>query len=63
MHYTSEELESQVLLMKDWCRTKMADHWTELGALKRVQQAQEHALNMLREESEELYQQAIQVIY
>lgn len=61
MHYTSEELENQVLLLKDWCRYKMKEHWKELIALKQVQKSQENALKELRLESEKLYRQAIQV--
>lgn len=59
--YTAEELESQVLLMKDWCRHRMAQHTREVKEIKQVQIAQENALSQLRAESEELYQQAIQV--
>ncbi|XP_045207565.2 39S ribosomal protein L40, mitochondrial-like [Mercenaria mercenaria] len=59
MVYTSEELESQVLLEKDWSRYKMKQHQAEQSACARMRAAQEKALEKLKEESEELYQAAI----
>lgn len=59
--YTSEELESHVLLMKEWARYRIRQHHAEMIILQRMEAAQQKALIKLREESEELYEQAIQV--
>ena len=61
--FSVEEMEEQVLLDKEWSRSRMRLHRDEMMILKRVFRAQEKALQKLREESEELYQQAIQVNY
>jgi large subunit ribosomal protein L40 len=60
--YSSEELEAQILLMKDWTRYRMKFHNMEMKACFKMKAAEQKALDKLREESEELYQQAIQVM-
>lgn len=58
--YTSEQLEARVLLIKEWSRYKIKQHLTEMRACSKMMKAQEKALEKLKEESEELYLQAIQ---
>ena len=56
-----EESEDRALLVKAWSRYKMHQHLKETVAIQVAMNLQENALRQLREESEELYQQAIQV--
>ena len=56
-----EELETEILLDKEWTSQRIKLHMEELKTIKRLVRAQERALQKLREESEELYQQAIEV--
>lgn len=58
-----EESEYRALLMKEWHRVKTKQHHRELSILSTAMEAQTNALNSLRQESETLYQQAIQVYY
>ena len=56
-----EESEYRALLMKQWHKVKSKQHHTELSILSTAMEVQMNALNSLRQESEALYQQAIQV--
>lgn len=56
-----EESEYRALLMKEWHRVKTKQHHRELSILSTAMEAQTNALNSLRQESETLYQQAIQI--
>ena len=56
-----EESESRALLMKQWTRYKLHQHGQEMNTIHTAMLAQQVALQELRNESEELYQQAIQV--
>lgn len=56
-----EESERRATLHKDWSRYKRLQHTSEFSVIGRVQEAQKQALDELRKESEELYQQAVQV--
>ena len=47
--------------MKQWHKLKTKQHHTELSVLSTAMEAQTNALNSLRQESEALYQKAIQV--
>ena len=60
--FSAEQMEEQVLLEKQWSKNKISQHRSEMILKNRVLYAQQKALRKLREESEELYQQAIQVI-
>ena len=60
--FSAEQMEEQVLLEKQWSKNKISEHRSEMILKNRVLYAQQKALRKLREESEELYQQAIQVI-
>ena len=59
---TFEESERRALLMKEWTRYKAQQYKAECVAVAIALNAQQVALQELREESEELYQLAIQVI-
>ena len=58
---TAEEEERRALLYKEWCRYKRTQHMKDLQMIDRLLFAQQKALDELRNESEELYQAAIQV--
>ncbi|XP_022108361.1 39S ribosomal protein L40, mitochondrial-like [Acanthaster planci] len=58
---TYEEQERRALLQKDWARHKFQEHVAETQRIRDLLKAQEKALRELRAESEELYQQAVQV--
>ena len=60
--FSAEQMEEQVLLEKQWSKNKISQHRSEMILKNRVLYAQQKALRKLREESEELHQQAIQVI-
>lgn len=53
--------EQRALLAKDWARYKSKQHLQDLQMIDRLMFAQQKALDELRNESEELYQEAIQV--
>ena len=53
-------LNSRALLMKEWSRFSGLRHISEIRQLDSVIISQQEALDVLREESEELYSQAIQ---
>lgn len=58
---TFEESERRALLQKEWTRYKYQQFGEECEAISRLILSQEKALEELRKESEDLYQQAIQV--
>lgn len=59
----SEEVqEERILLMKEWSRYKLRQRIADLQMLDSVSFSQRRALDELRNESEELYQAAIQVV-
>ncbi|CAH1108669.1 unnamed protein product [Psylliodes chrysocephalus] len=57
---SEEILENRALLEKKWCRYKREQHLVDMQMLDRIQFAQQKALDELRKESEQLYQEAIQ---
>lgn len=59
--FTEEQKEEAILLIKEWTRNRYEQHYQEQIMMNRIFAAQEKALQKLREESEELYQQAIQL--
>lgn len=58
-----EELERRVLLEKMWSKYKHEQHLADIKMIDRIAYSQQKALDELRKESEELYLEAIQVIY
>merc|ERR1712110_1161633 len=58
-----EESERRVLLHKQWSGYKARGWYTEYKQRDRLQASQQEALESLREESEELYQEAIKIDY
>lgn len=56
-----EELERRALLLKDWQRYKFFQWAEEERKTRKLLVLRKEALDELRTESEELYQQAIQV--
>nr|CAD7397220.1 unnamed protein product [Timema poppensis] len=56
-----EEQESRVLTEKEWCRYRYKMHLQDLQLIDRILFSQQRALDELREESEDLYQAAIQI--
>ncbi|CAH1169680.1 unnamed protein product [Phaedon cochleariae] len=55
-----ELLEKRVELEKQWCQYRREQHLTDIQMLDRITNAQQKALDELKKESEELYQEAIQ---
>lgn len=60
---SSEKLEERILLLKEWSKYKLQEHLKDIQMLDRIMYSQQHALDELRKESEELYQEAIQIDY
>lgn len=58
--FSSELLEKRALLVKRWTNYKREQHLADLKDIDRIVFAQQKALDQLRRESEELYQEAIQ---
>lgn len=58
---TDEEIESRALLLKEWTRYKKQEYISNVNQIDRIMAAQRRALDMLYEESEELYNEAIMV--
>ncbi|XP_044730029.1 39S ribosomal protein L40, mitochondrial [Chrysoperla carnea] len=58
---SAEVLEQRVLLEKQWARYKREQHLKDIQMFDRIMQSQQKALDELRKESEELYQEAIQM--
>jgi len=54
-----EETERRALLLKEWSRYKQGQHIAEMEAVELALEAQREALEELRLESEELYQEAL----
>lgn len=54
-----EESERRALLLKEWCRYKQKQHMAEMEAVELALKAQSEALDELKLESEELYQEAL----
>lgn len=59
---SEKEKESRILIQKEWNRYKTQQHMATIQALDSIIYSQQRALNELRLESEDLYQEAIQVI-
>jgi large subunit ribosomal protein L40 len=55
--------EERALLCKEWTRYKSKQHLKDVQMIDRLLFAQQKALDELRQESEELYQAAIQVLW
>ncbi|XP_033216708.1 39S ribosomal protein L40, mitochondrial [Belonocnema kinseyi] len=55
-----EIAEQRILLQKEWSHYKLKQYRQDMLTLESIQNSQEKALKNLREESEELYQAAIQ---
>jgi large subunit ribosomal protein L40 len=49
------------MLNRDWAKHKHRQHQQEITFLSRALQSQENALEQLKNESEELYEAAVQV--
>ncbi|GFG36580.1 hypothetical protein Cfor_06193 [Coptotermes formosanus] len=58
---TPETLEERALLYKEWARYKRKQNMNNMQMIDRLVFAQQKALDELRQESEELYQAAIQI--
>ncbi|XP_011637847.1 39S ribosomal protein L40, mitochondrial [Pogonomyrmex barbatus] len=58
---SEEEAESRILLQKDWNKYKTQQHLAIIQTIDSILHSQQRALDELRAESEELYQQAIQI--
>ncbi|XP_052253927.1 39S ribosomal protein L40, mitochondrial-like isoform X5 [Dreissena polymorpha] len=56
-----EQQEQQILFFKEWTRYKWKEVLGECELLHRVEKAQVFALSKLRQESEELYKQAVKL--
>lgn len=59
---SKEEEESRILIQKEWNRYKTQQHMATVQALDSILYSQQRALDELKAESEDLYQEAIQVI-
>jgi large subunit ribosomal protein L40 len=60
---TPQVEEERALLCKEWTRYKNKQHMKNMEMIDRLIFAQQKALDQLRQESEELYQAAIEVIW
>ncbi|XP_078661246.1 large ribosomal subunit protein mL40-like [Branchiostoma floridae x Branchiostoma belcheri] len=58
---STEEQERRAALEKEWARFRRQQHLTEEAAIVAMVTSQQRALEELRAESEELFQQAVQV--
>lgn len=58
---STEEIESRILLQKEWSKYKRLQYMTDIQTIDSMLYSQQKALDELRAESEELYQEAIQV--
>ncbi|XP_068619244.1 large ribosomal subunit protein mL40 [Battus philenor] len=56
---TAEEVESRSLLQKQWSCYKREEYMANVAQIDRIMAAQRRALDMLYEESEELYNEAV----
>ena len=57
---SEDVMNERALLYKEWSRFSGARHLSEIHQIDAVIMSQQHALDVLREESEELYAEAIQ---
>ncbi|GAB1862953.1 Large ribosomal subunit protein mL40 [Camponotus japonicus] len=57
---SEEEVESRILLQKEWTRYKTQQHLNNVQMIDSIFYSQQKALDELRAESEQLYQEAIQ---
>ena len=60
---TPETIAERALLYKEWTRYKRKQNLKDMQMIDSFVFAQQKALDELRQESEELYQAAIQVIW
>jgi large subunit ribosomal protein L40 len=60
---TPEAEEERARLLKEWTCYKYKQHIKDMQMIDRLVFAQQKALDELRQESEELYEAAIQVIW
>ncbi|KAG8281134.1 39S ribosomal protein L40, mitochondrial [Homalodisca vitripennis] len=58
---TSAQVDERVWLTKDWTRYRYQQAIGDISLVERLAYSQARALNELRQESEELYQEAIQI--
>ncbi|XP_044265787.1 39S ribosomal protein L40, mitochondrial [Tribolium madens] len=58
---SEDELEQRQVLEKQWATYKKKQHLADVQMLDRILFAQQKALDELRKESEELYQEAMQI--
>lgn len=58
---SEEETESRILLIKEWNKYKTQQHLANVQELDSILYSQQKALDELRTESEDLYQEAIQI--
>ncbi|CAG4957396.1 39S ribosomal protein L40, mitochondrial [Colias croceus] len=59
LNLTPEQVEARALLNKDWTRYKRQEYMANIAQIDRIMAAQKRALDMLYEESEDLYNEAI----
>lgn len=59
---SEEEEDSRILLQKDWTKYKARQHLATVQEIDSILYSQQRALDELKAESEDLYQEAIQVI-
>ncbi|KAF5280077.1 hypothetical protein FQA39_LY18161 [Lamprigera yunnana] len=60
VQHSAEVIEQRIALHKAWGRYKHKQHLADIQLLDKIAYAQQKALDELRKESEELYQEAIQ---
>ncbi|KAF2901764.1 hypothetical protein ILUMI_04422 [Ignelater luminosus] len=58
---SNEVMQQRITLEKQWAHYKHKEHLADLQMLDRIVYSQQKALDELRKESEELYQEAIQI--
>uniref|UniRef100_A0A1B6JCZ3 Large ribosomal subunit protein mL40 n=1 Tax=Homalodisca liturata TaxID=320908 RepID=A0A1B6JCZ3_9HEMI len=58
---TSAQVDERIWLTKDWTRYRYQQAIGDISLVERLAYSQARALNELRQESEELYQEAIQI--
>ncbi|KPJ18278.1 39S ribosomal protein L40, mitochondrial [Papilio machaon] len=56
---SEQEVEARALLQKEWSRYKRAEYMSTVAQIDRIMGAQKRALDMLYEESEDLYNEAV----
>ncbi|KAL0111890.1 hypothetical protein PUN28_013238 [Cardiocondyla obscurior] len=58
---SEEQKESRILLQKEWNKYKNKQHFNTIQAIDSISYSQQKALDELKAESEELYEEAIQI--